>query len=59
MSVMRVDCSAVMDVKEKMRLVYELYCKKLMFKCFMGWINGVMSVSEDEEEEVVEISTKN
>ena len=35
-------------MKEKKRLVYDLYCKKLMFKCFAGWANIAMTVSDEE-----------
>lgn len=39
-----------MDIKEKKRLVADLYCKKLMFKCFAEWANQALSLSEDEDE---------
>lgn len=45
---MAIECSAVMDFKEKKRLVTELYCKKLLFKCFASWAN-VALCEEDED----------
>lgn len=49
MSNLQLECSAVLDFKEKTKLVQELYFKKLMFKCFAGWANLAMSVSDDDE----------
>jgi hypothetical protein len=46
---MQLECSAIFDYEEKSKLVYELYCKKLLFKCFAGWVNITMYESEDEE----------
>lgn len=48
LSNLQLECSAVLDIKEKTKLVRELYCKKLMFKCFAGWANTAMSLSDDE-----------
>ena len=45
---LQLECSAVLDIKEKTKLVRELYCKKLMFKCFAGWANMAMSFSDEE-----------
>lgn len=51
MSNLQLECSAVLDIKEKTKLVQELYQKKLMFKCFAGWANIAMSFSDDESME--------
>lgn len=39
MSNMQLSCSMIFDLEEKSKLVYELYCKKIMFKCFANWAN--------------------
>jgi hypothetical protein len=46
-----------MDIKEKTRLVTELYCKKLMYKCFVGWSDVALSVSDDEDIAMVSSSS--
>lgn len=58
LSNLQLECSAVLDFKEKTKLVRELYCKKLMFKCFAGWANMAMSFSEDEpsQDEIQHVS---
>ena len=39
-----------MDFKEKKRLISELYCKKLLFKCFASWVNVALCVSEEDDQ---------
>ena len=39
----------LVDRKQKQRLVYELYCKKLMFKCFANWANEALSYDDNDE----------
>jgi hypothetical protein len=48
LSNLQLECSAVLDIKEKTKLVRELYSKKLMFKCFASWANLVVSFSDEE-----------
>jgi len=40
--------SVVIDEKEKQKLVEDFYAKKLIFRCFAGWANLVMSYSDEE-----------
>ncbi len=42
------EVSMVIDEKEKMKLVEELHNKKILFKCFAGWANTIMSLSDEE-----------
>lgn len=56
LSNLQFECSVVIDMKEKKRLVAELYCKKLMFKCFAQWANTMLDSSDYEPEEVAQIS---
>lgn len=51
MSQIQLECSAVLDFKEKKRLVLELYQKKMLYKCFAGWVNIAFYQEEDEENE--------
>ena len=48
---LQLECSAVIDIEEKNRLVFELYNKKILFKCFAGWANQALCISDEEEDE--------
>jgi hypothetical protein len=37
------ECSLVIDIREKEKLVSELYEKKLLFKCYINWANMAVS----------------
>lgn len=41
-SSMQLECSAIFDLEEKSKLVNELYLKKLLFKCFAGWVSNTI-----------------
>ena len=52
-SQLQIECSIIVDRKQKKRLVYELYCKKLMYKCFANWANYAMSLGDNEEDGII------